>query len=366
MKPRRAAAKRAAPPPVDASSIDSITSLLDSVALNEYNSDDREKKKALGADDEEVFGDTIGQGAYSRVRIVECSDGVFAAKLYNAKISNAKIEKEAKFLLYVACRSFLDRNEAQITDLCSISVRLSGLREHGARCSNIVRLQRAVCSENRIYMELATRGSLFELLYQINSSKSSGAGGGSRRPSRAVKASSPAKVAVHPLAAELKQHQYQIIKDIVYGVHYLHTVARYAHLDLASKNVLVCKLLSSLLRDSLYQFQCNYVQLFVDWTAKLCDFHLALPIEGEDIKDAKGFGTLQWQAPELIKKKGKPLPYIISEKADIYGLGVIMWEVIHAKPAWSDYVEADTKLKVLSVCSSTCHFNLIPSGLLLF
>jgi Ser/Thr protein kinase RdoA (MazF antagonist) len=49
------------------------------------------------------FGDTIGQGAYSRVRRVESSNGALAVKIYNGKIAKHKIEKEAAFLAYVAC-----------------------------------------------------------------------------------------------------------------------------------------------------------------------------------------------------------------------------------------------------------------------
>ena len=59
---------------------------------------------------------------------------------------------------------------------------------------------------------------------------------------------------------------------------------------------------------------------------KLCDFGIAKRQEdGTYTTSSAAAGTIKWQAPEVFKH-GK-----VSHKADIYGLGIVLWELISGK-----------------------------------
>ncbi|KAF9181407.1 hypothetical protein BGZ51_004949 [Haplosporangium sp. Z 767] len=90
----------------------------------------------------------------------------------------------------------------------------------------------------------------------------------------------------------------RIIGEIAHGLWYIHSLG-IIHCDIKSKNVLLTK---------------NLV-------AKICDFGSAMTIT--DIKNNTAFlGTTGWVAPEA---KRDPTAY--SPEADIYSLGIIMWEM---------------------------------------
>ncbi|QBZ81599.1 Serine/threonine protein kinase, catalytic domain containing protein [Pandoravirus celtis] len=106
-----------------------------------------------------------------------------------------------------------------------------------------------------------------------------------------------------------------ILRDIALGLDYLHTAhpdMKIMHRDLKSSNVLVAPDDSS---DGA-------------WTAKLADFGFARA--KADMATMTRCGTPAWTAPEIIRGE------TYSEKADIYSLGVVMWEVLTRRQPYAD------------------------------
>ena len=61
-----------------------------------------------------------------------------------------------------------------------------------------------------------------------------------------------------------------------------------------------------------------------DWEVKLCDFGLSA--DKKEGKTGVRVGTFQWMAPEVMGQEEK-----ISESADVYSFGVILWEMLCQK-----------------------------------
>eukprot|EP01017_Pseudomicrothorax_dubius_P014805 TRINITY_DN1732_c0_g1_i3.p1 TRINITY_DN1732_c0_g1~~TRINITY_DN1732_c0_g1_i3.p1 ORF type:complete len:366 (+),score=102.98 TRINITY_DN1732_c0_g1_i3:89-1186(+) len=100
----------------------------------------------------------------------------------------------------------------------------------------------------------------------------------------------------------------RIFKDIVNAVAYLHS-NDFAHRDLKPGNVV----------------------LSADGTAKLIDFGHACELShaeetGEEVPRTTGCGTTCYMAPELFTKQA-----YIATKADIYSLGVLLFELVAGK-----------------------------------
>lgn len=92
--------------------------------------------------------------------------------------------------------------------------------------------------------------------------------------------------------------------DVTRGLAYLHT-RRVVHLDLKSANIL----------------------LALDGTAKLADMGLAQVLQQDCCTLPEEHGTYGWAAPELLMNMR------LTEKADMYSLGVVLWELItHEEP----------------------------------
>ncbi len=105
--------------------------------------------------------------------------------------------------------------------------------------------------------------------------------------------------------------RYQIAEDIAHGLYLLHGDGIF-HRDLKSDNVL--------LDDHL--------------RAKLSDFGLSKIKSASRSSSRQGgqsVGTVAWTAPELFQRKA-----IFTEKADIYSLGVTLWEMAARKMPFSD------------------------------
>jgi hypothetical protein len=142
-----------------------------------------------------------------------------------------------------------------------------------------------------IVTELVPRGSLWDVLHNSSS---------------AAAHVSTAENSRSPLSTE---QQLRVLSDTCRGLAYLHhRVPAVLHRDLKSANLLV--------DDSFH--------------VKICDFGLA---RLRDLSDGSGasaaavmtaqVGTVQWMAPEVIRGEND-----YSESADIYSLGIVMWEVL--------------------------------------
>lgn len=105
----------------------------------------------------------------------------------------------------------------------------------------------------------------------------------------------------------------KVMLDIASALQYLHTEALLLHCDIKSYNIL---------------FKGDFA------ICKLCDFGVCLPLtkNGDFDKEKAGLnaefiGTESWFAPELLT-----YPQIVTNKADIYALGLVVWEMIALAP----------------------------------
>jgi len=98
------------------------------------------------------------------------------------------------------------------------------------------------------------------------------------------------------------QQKLMMLRGAAMGIHYLHTLTpSLIHRDLKSDNLLVDE----------------------NWTLKIADFGFAR-IKEENMTMTR-CGTPCWTAPEVIRGEK------YNEKADVYGFGIIMWEVLTRK-----------------------------------
>ena len=102
---------------------------------------------------------------------------------------------------------------------------------------------------------------------------------------------------------------YKVATGIVSGLSYLHSNGIW-HRDLKSPNVLLTE----------------------NGEAKLTDFGLSTCREEISANSARGKGTLLWMAPEVITE-GKEA---YSDKAEVYSLGIIFWELVAGKLPFQD------------------------------
>ncbi|CAK9810100.1 Lymphokine-activated killer T-cell-originated protein kinase [Anthophora plagiata] len=112
----------------------------------------------------------------------------------------------------------------------------------------------------------------------------------------------------------------QITYEIVKGLEYLHHTAHILHGDIKSYNVLV---------------SADYK------TVKLCDFGVSLPLtESLEMDTSRGdfvyVGTECWSPPEIIFEDGP-----VTNKADIWAYGLVVWEMIALSPPHVDSSETD-------------------------
>lgn len=100
---------------------------------------------------------------------------------------------------------------------------------------------------------------------------------------------------------------FRIVKDVLSALEYCHQQGIY-HLDVKPQNILVdfseCKSPNH-----------NYI-------CKLCDFGCSAKIEELLLNKPKQCrGTIRYMAPEILKN------YYITASADIYSLGITMWQL---------------------------------------
>ncbi|XP_005189380.2 lymphokine-activated killer T-cell-originated protein kinase [Musca domestica] len=111
----------------------------------------------------------------------------------------------------------------------------------------------------------------------------------------------------------------KMLRDISSALDYLHTEAMLLHGDLKSHNILVKG-----------SFEI----------CKLCDFGVSLPLDKEgkinfkENPDLRYVGTELWCAPEIIQDED-----VIDSKADIFSLGLIIYETIALIPPHSQKLD---------------------------
>ncbi|KAK4483170.1 hypothetical protein RD792_010350 [Penstemon davidsonii] len=124
----------------------------------------------------------------------------------------------------------------------------------------------------------------------------------------------------HPSALFLK-----LMRDIVFGLSYLHNEKRIVHRDLKPQNILVTK---------------NGTLVF----AKISDMGISKALdEGKSSlpKNATGNGTFGWRAPELIDRKKRQTPAV-----DLFSLGCILFYCITGgkHPFGKSYVDRERNI----------------------
>ena len=86
------------------------------------------------------------------------------------------------------------------------------------------------------------------------------------------------------------------------------------------------------------------------WTVKICDFGLSRVMTDAPVRDASSAGTPEWMAPELIRNDP------ITEKCDIFSLGVIMWELCTLSRPWEG-IPAFQVSHTFSNCTRSNHIS---------
>lgn len=127
---------------------------------------------------------------------------------------------------------------------------------------------------------------------------------------------------------EKLKHVLDIVAEISRGMSYLHE-RLIIHGDLTSKNVLT-------LSDN---FSAK------KFTCKVCDFGLSRVLDNENQEIVtRTMGTVTHQPPELFS--ADPEKCRLTQKADVYALGIIIYHVITAKLPWARMSQAQVVLNV--------------------
>jgi len=123
-----------------------------------------------------------------------------------------------------------------------------------------------------------------------------------------------------------------LMKDIAEALAYLHA-AGFAHRDIKSSNILLT-----------WSEERRRIQ------AMLCDFGSAAPVNKMPRRPKRGalekvlglgkgwqpVGTMLWMAPEMLRPpiEGEELAGFGGDKADIYALGIVLWECLNWRVPW--------------------------------
>ncbi|EFN58490.1 hypothetical protein CHLNCDRAFT_29775 [Chlorella variabilis] len=130
-----------------------------------------------------------------------------------------------------------------------------------------------------------------------------------------------------PIATALRQREVHVVLcllDIALGLNYLHS-AGIVHGDLKPANVLL-----KAARNDRRGFVC-----------KLGDFGLSRMLgQGQSHVDTTSYGTPSYAAPELLKE-GR-----LTKAADIYSLGIMVWEMVAGEPHGGDLTTMQIILQV--------------------
>lgn len=115
--------------------------------------------------------------------------------------------------------------------------------------------------------------------------------------------------------------------DIARGMEYIHSQG-IIHRDLKPENILINQ-----------DFQLKIADFGIGCEEECCDYLAEDP------------GTYRWMAPEMIKRKS------YGRKVDIYGFGLILWELVAGTIPYEDMIPIQAAFavanKVLSRCPSS-------------
>jgi serine/threonine protein kinase len=70
------------------------------------------------------------------------------------------------------------------------------------------------------------------------------------------------------------------------------------------------------------------------YSVKICDFGLSRILSGSSYCDDTAVGTPEWTAPELLRNEP------VTDKCDVFSLGVIMWELSTLRRPWEGVLKA--------------------------
>eukprot|EP00898_Chlorokybus_atmophyticus_P007612 jgi/Chlat1/7852/Chrsp66S07298 len=121
----------------------------------------------------------------------------------------------------------------------------------------------------------------------------------------------------------------KMLRDICRGMMYLESM-NIVHRDLKSANCLVDK----------------------HWAVKVCDFGLSKIMKQDTQQNSTAAGTPEWMAPELLRSER------YDTKADVFSMGVIMWEMSTLKKPW----HGQTPMQVVFAVSCQRRRLEIPEG----
>ncbi|BFI43450.1 protein MpMAPKKK26 [Marchantia polymorpha subsp. ruderalis] len=117
----------------------------------------------------------------------------------------------------------------------------------------------------------------------------------------------------------------------------------------------ICRGMMSVQRMNIVHRDLKSANCLVDkhWTVKICDFGLSRLASGP-VQDSTAAGTPEWMAPELLRNEP------VTDKCDVFSLGVIMWELCTLKRPWKD---VEPMQVVYKVAHAKARLE-IPEGLL--
>jgi serine/threonine protein kinase len=125
-----------------------------------------------------------------------------------------------------------------------------------------------------------------------------------------------------PVRAEVR---HTVSRGVAAALQHLHTQSPpVVHRDLSSANVLLAK----------------------GWQPRVCDFGLSRRKEASALAaSAAGDGTPAYMAPEVLSS-GR-----VTEKADVYSFGVLLWELVTGKTPWAEHTSFQVIYQVCTLHS---------------
>lgn len=91
------------------------------------------------------------------------------------------------------------------------------------------------------------------------------------------------------------------------------------------------------------------------WRVKITDFGLSR-VRMESVVTASGQGgTPEWMAPEVLRCEQ------VTEAADVYSYGVVLWELLTGQPPWENYNPMQVRQECWGIVPVCVKFQLCSS-----